>query len=239
MEKILNILMVEDDINLGYLVKENFATKGYYVHLCNDGEEGWRSFQDLEFDLILLDIMMPKRDGFSLAKMIRKNNTDVPIIFLTAKSLEEDKIEGFEIGCDDYVTKPFSARELHMRINAILKRTTSRPHKESLNSKTAIELGMYIFNYESRLLTINAETRSLSTKEADLLLVFAKNINVLINRGEILKSVWGNDDYFASKSMDVYLTRLRKLLKSDPNLEIQNVHGTGFRLMNKGAEVLK
>jgi len=233
MQATINILMVEDDVNLGYLLKENFAGKGLQVHLSRDGEEGWKAFSEFSFDLVLLDIMMPKKDGFSLAKMIRKANEAMPIIFLTAKTFEEDKIEGFTIGCDDYVTKPFSAKELYLRIQAILKRAALKPGPVSLSSQRDIKVGLFVFDYENRRLSlaIGGETKKLSTKEAELLLIFCENRNHLLNRSQILKRVWENDDYFAAKSMDVYLTRLRKLLKPDPGIEIQNVHGTGYRLM--------
>jgi DNA-binding response OmpR family regulator len=232
----VHILMVEDDINLGLLLKENFTARGYQVHLSRDGEDGWQVFRKKEFDLILLDIMMPKKDGFSLAKMIRKENIRVPIIFLTAKNFEEDKIEGFNSGCDDYITKPFSAKELQLRIDAVLKRTAPYQPTVQENKKTVLSIGKFKFDYDNRLLADGDNTRRLSTKEAELLYVLSSNMNTLLNRSAILKRVWSNDDYFTAKSMDVYLTRLRKLLKSDPAIEIQNVHGTGYRMVLKVLE---
>jgi DNA-binding response OmpR family regulator len=233
MDKPIQILMVEDDINLGFLVRENFSAKGYHVHLAHDGNEGWQAFSDRPFDLVLLDIMMPRKDGISLAKQIRRENQHIPIIFLTAKSMEHDKIEGFEAGCDDYMTKPFSAKELQLRISAILRRTLQTAQTEAPAPGSEMQIGRFLFDFENRQLKLGSEARKLSTKEADLLRIFGENINLLLNRNVILNRVWGNDDYFSAKSMDVYLTRIRKILRADPDLEIQNVHGTGFRLLKK------
>lgn len=229
----VKILMVEDDVNLGYLLKENFAQKGYHIQLCRDGNEGLYAAMNGQFDLLILDVMMPKKDGFTLAAQIRKTDQQIPIIFLTAKSLEQDRIMGFNIGCDDYVTKPFSANELLLRIKAILRRTqqSGKIHTEL----HPVRIGKFTFNYTNRHLEYNDQVQNLSTKEADLLQLFCDYRNTLIPRKDILVKVWGSDDYFAGKSMDVYLTRLRKLLKADSSLEIQNVHGTGFRLMEKTA----
>lgn len=229
-EKAVKILMVEDDPHLGYLLKENLESKGFQVHLCTDGEQGYQAFNDFQFGLCILDVMMPKKDGFTLARDIRRKDEQIPIIFLTAKSMQADRLQGFELGCDDYVTKPFSAQELLMRIRAILKRSAGAMRPDMPGEFGSI--GRYTFDYANRLLMIEDETRKLSTKEAELLKLFAENLNALINRKIILTAVWGNDDYFTSKSMDVYLTRLRKILRKDPQLEIQNVHGTGYRLVH-------
>jgi DNA-binding response OmpR family regulator len=225
--------MVEDDVNLGYLLKENFATKGYHIHLCRDGNEGLYEATNNHYDMLILDVMMPKKDGFTLATQIRKTDQQTPIIFLTAKSLEQDRVTGFTIGCDDYVTKPFSANELLLRIKAILRR--SQQSSRITTEHHPVQIGKFTFNYTNRHLQHEDQVQNLSTKEADLLHFFCEHKNILIPRKDILVKVWGSDDYFAGKSMDVYLTRLRKLLKSDTNLEIQNVHGTGFRLMEKPA----
>jgi DNA-binding response OmpR family regulator len=231
MDKSVKILMVEDDVNLGYLLKENFEPKGFFIHLCRDGEEAMYTFLNGSFDLLILDIMLPKMDGFALAAQIRKRDKEIPIIFLSAKSLEEDKLQAFDLGCDDYITKPFSAKELLLRIKAILRRSQSQ-HDLPV-SDLPNQLGRFTFDYMNRNLVLDGLPQKLSTKEAELLKLFCEHKNTLLNRAAILTKVWGNDDYFAAKSMDVYLTRLRKLLKGDPGLEIQNVHGTGFRLVVK------
>ena len=229
MESELKILLVEDDPNLGYLLVENFKTKGIDVHLCADGEAGYNAFNDYKFSLCILDVMMPKKDGFTLARDIRRKDENIPIIFLTAKSMDVDKITGFDIGADDYVTKPFSAQELYMRIKAILKRSSAT--NTSVTNQESWQLGKFQFNHFERTLSNNGQQKRLSSKEADMLKYFAENSNNLVNRKDILLKVWGTDDYFTSKSMDVYLTRLRKLLKEDAAIEIQNVHGTGFKLI--------
>lgn len=226
-----NILMVEDDINLGFLVKENLEAKGYAVQLCENGVDGLKAFKKDQFNLCILDVMMPLKDGFTLAKEIRGLDAQTPIIFLTAKALEKDKIEGFMLGGDDYITKPFSVKELMLRINAILKRTHKERSETSTGSKALI--GKFTFDHTNRLLTIGATTKNLSTKEAELLKILSDNKNALVNRSVILTRVWGNDDFFIAKSMDVYLTRLRKLLRDDPAIEIQNLYGTGFKLVIK------
>jgi DNA-binding response OmpR family regulator len=227
-EETVNILMVEDDPHLGYLLKENFEGKGFLIHLCKDGMEGYDAFRSYQFGLCILDVMLPKKDGFALAREIRHTNQSMPIIFLTARSMQEDKLHGFELGCDDYITKPFSAQELLMRIKAILKRTTPPLQNQK---KPVYQLGDYTFDYNNRLLIFSGEARKLSTKESELLKLFCSNMNSLLLRNLILTKVWGSDNYFASKSMDVYLSKLRKLLREDPRVEIQNLHGTGFKLM--------
>lgn len=223
-----NILIVEDDENLSYLLKENLESKGFLVSICPDGRQGIRLFNQQQFNLCILDVMLPYKDGFTLAKEMRLLKENVPIIFLTSRSLELDKIKGFETGCDDYITKPFSIMELLLRINAVLKRTNGI----DLKSKTDIfNIGKYIFKYSERRLTFPDQTEKiLSTKEAELLRVFCEKESELIHRQYLMHRVWGNDDYFIGKSMDVFITRLRKLLKGDPAIEIQNVYGTGFKL---------
>jgi DNA-binding response OmpR family regulator len=228
MEAGTTILMVEDDPNLGYLLKENFKSKGLDIHLCTDGEAGYEAFLNYQFSLCILDVMLPKKDGFTLARDIRRKDDNIPIIFLTAKSMDDDKITGFDVGGDDYVTKPFSAQELYMRIKAVLKRSSV---PQNVSTTASWQLGKFLFSYTDRILSSEGYQKRLSTKEADILKLFAENRNTLIHRKDILLNVWGVDDYFTSKSMDVYLTRLRKLLRDDPALEIQNVHGTGFKLI--------
>lgn len=223
------ILIVEDDTNLGYLVKENLESKGFVVQLCENGEVGMKAFQEQKFNLCILDIMMPLKDGFSLARAIREVDQHTPIIFLTAKASEKDKEQGFIIGADDYITKPFSVKELILRINAILKRTEAGAYVKANN--TPLEIGKFTFDFPGRELSINGESKKLSSKEAELLKILNDNRNTLVSRSVILTKVWGNDDFFIAKSMDVYLTKLRKLLREDPDLEIQNLYGTGFKLI--------
>lgn len=231
------ILFVEDDLNLGYLVKENLENHCYNVLLCKNGKEGYDVFHSEKPALCILDIMMPVRDGLELARDIRRTDQHVPILFLTSRTNEQDKLEAFNAGADDYVTKPFSMKELLMRIQAILKRTGEREVQER---SPVYYIGNLVFDYTNRKLTAPAaganETKTLSIKEAELLKVLAEQKNKLISRSEILMTVWGNDDFFIAKSMDVYLTRLRKLLRPDPSLEIQNLYGTGFKLVEKAMQ---
>jgi len=225
------ILMVEDDLNLGYLVKENLESKGYEVHLCANGDDGKKAFVNNKFDICLLDVMMPSKDGFSLAKEIRMKDEQLPIIFVTSKASERDKLEGFNLGADDYVTKPFSIKELLLRINAVLKRSMK---EEPIRKQEAqLVVGKFTFDVTNRLLKIGDSQKVLSIKETELLKIFIEHKNLLVNRSVIMNKVWGNDDFFVAKSMDVYITRLRKLLRDDPSIEIQNLYGTGFKLLVK------
>ncbi len=222
-----SILFVEDDQNLGWLLKENLDNRGFNTVWCKDGDEGMRMFQKQKFNLCILDVMMPVKDGFSLSKEIRSVNAEIPIIFLTARGRDEDKIKGFENGGDDYVTKPFSTQELYMRINAILKRTQP---KQATNTKM-MNVGKYTFDHNKMTLQIGDDVKKLSSKEAELLNILASNKNELVQRSTILERVWGNDDYFAAKSMDVYISKIRKLLREDPEIEILNAYGIGFKLI--------
>lgn len=225
----INILLVEDDINLGYLLKNSFEQKGFMVHIGLDGKQGLRMFRQEHFHLCILDIMLPYKDGFMLAEDIKKIDDSVPVIFLTSRSLEMDKVRGFQIGCDDYITKPFSVMELLLRVNAILKRSVLSEFK---NTSTTFQIGKYQFEYSNRILVFPGQKgHSLSLKEAELLRLFSERVNELVHRQYMMNKIWGNDDYFVSKSMDVFITRLRKLLKQDPSIEIQNVYGTGFKLV--------
>lgn len=232
------ILFVEDDINLGYLVKENLELNHFEVVLCKNGKEGYDTFLTEHPALCILDIMMPIRDGLELARDIRRTDQHVPILFLTSRTNEQDKVDAFSAGADDYVTKPFSMKELLMRIQAILKRTGERAAEPK--RPRVYNIGNLVFDYENRKLSVPVtgvdETKTLSIKEAELLKVLCENKNKLISRSEILLTVWGNDDFFIAKSMDVYLTRLRKLLRPDPSLEIQNLYGTGFKLAEKSLQ---
>ena len=225
------ILLVEDDPNLGQILKEYLDIKGYDTELCVDGEAGAKAFKERQFDLCIFDIMLPKKDGFSLAKEIKVADKETPVIFLTAKSMTQDAIEGFKIGADDYITKPFSMEEMLMRIRAILRRSSGKStHKPE---KQVFKIGKFTFDYDVHELTDDQETIKLTSKEAELLKLFCLNINETLDRSTALKIIWRDDSYFNARSMDVYITKLRKYLKSDPDLEILTVRGTGFKLVEK------
>lgn len=226
MEKV-KILLCEDDENLGMLLNEYLQTKGFETELCLDGEAGYKAFTNNSYDFCILDIMMPKKDGFSLAQDIRKLNSNVPILFLTAKTLKEDVLEGFKIGGDDYVTKPFSMEELLYRIEAILRRISVK--KSRITSE--YKLGKFTFDTQKQLLIIDGKVTKLTTKECELLTMLAQNANNILERNYALKTIWVEDNYFNACSMDVYITKLRKLLKDDPNVEIINIHGKGYKLI--------
>jgi DNA-binding response OmpR family regulator len=227
------ILLVEDDINLGDVLRDYLELQDYEVVRAMDGIEGLEIFRLQPFDLLLLDVMLPRKDGFALANEIRQINQQVPIIFLTARGQPEDRVTGFKTGCDDYITKPFSSEELELRIGAILRRckqqeTISQP---STNGNGGIfMLGKYTFDTTNHELRINNKRIGLTTKEVELLRVLCSHKNQLITREKTLKTVWGSDNYFIGRSMDVFITKLRKHLKDDPDISIVNVHGTGFRL---------
>lgn len=225
------ILLAEDDPNLGTVLKDSLELENNYVELFTDGDQAWKAFNKDDFDICILDVMMPIKDGFTLAKEIKKVAPQMPIIFLTAKSMKEDKLEGFKIGADDYITKPFSFEELQLRIHAIMRRVES-----SVIPSDAIDeftIGAYKYIENERSLYINGEATKLTTKEAELLKILAYNKNKIVERDVALKSIWGNDNYFTGRSMDVYITKLRKYLKQDSNLEIVNIHGQGFKLIEK------
>lgn len=219
------ILLVEDDVNLGALVEEYLQSLGYSVKLALNGEEGYRVFISGIFDLCILDVMLPKKDGFTLASEIRSLNENVPIIFLTAKGQNEDRINGFKIGCDDYITKPFISEELSLRIEAILKRCGIKDNKEE-----KFNIGKYTFDPLNQLLIIKDSAQKLTVKEAALLKLLCTNFNNLLPRDKAQKEVWGSSDYFIGRSMDVFITKLRKYLSLDPDVSIQNIHGAGFKL---------
>lgn len=226
--KEVKILLVEDDPGLGFVIQDTLRDRGYTVHLCRDGKEGLKQFHTNQYNLCLLDVMMPKKDGFELAKDIRKITEEIPIIFLTAKSMVEDKIEGFKSGADDYVIKPFSNEELILRIEAVLKRY-SNGQKEDI--KTAeIQIGKFVFNPEEFLLKSPSNERILTKKEAGILKLLAEQKNKVIERELISNMVWGDDSYFVGRSLDVFITKLRKYLSEDKSLSITNVHGVGFKL---------
>lgn len=219
------ILLVEDDPSLGFVIKDNLEMKGYHVTLCPDGESGESTFHQNAFDLCILDVMMPRKDGFTVARNIRKKNQQVPILFVTAKSMLEDKTEGFAAGGDDYITKPFSVEELQMRIEVFLRRSNGKE-----NVDTVFKLGQFVFDSSNLTLSIGSSTRTLTQKESDVLGLLCKNRERVLKREEILKAVWGDDDYFLGRSMDVFISKLRKYLKEDPTVQIVNYHGIGFRL---------
>jgi DNA-binding response OmpR family regulator len=222
------IMLVEDDPNLSTLLRDFLEIIGYKVILCNDGQQAIEKFTD-DVDLCVLDVMMPVKDGFTVASEIKAKSPDVPLIFLTAKSLQEDRIKGFRTGCDDYITKPFSTEELHLRISAILRRC-KKQDDNSINTDSVINLGQYVFDAGNLTLRFNEDTVTLTRKEADLLLLLCQHKNQLLTREFALKRIWGSDDYFIGRSMDVFITKLRKHLKQDPEIAITNVHGVGFRL---------
>lgn len=222
------ILYVEDDQTLGFLTKDNLEISGYEVHHCIDGISALKDFRKYAFDICLLDVMLPEMDGFTLAEKIRINNHEIPIIFLTAKSLKEDRIKGLTIGGDDYITKPYSIEELILKIDIFLKRKYI-PKKEVVNNIPILDFNLDMLNlqlfYKGELI------KKMTQKEANLLALLYENKNQTIKRSDILKKLWGTDDYFLGRSMDVFISRLRKPLKADPNITIENVHGVGFRLI--------
>jgi two-component system, OmpR family, response regulator len=228
MEQKIKLLLAEDDENLGLLLKEYLIAKGFEADLYPDGEAAFKGFMKEHYDICILDIMMPKKDGFSLAKDIRIINADIPILFLTAKNLKDDVIEGFKLGADDYITKPFSMEELIFRIEAILRRTTQ---ESQALAEPVFTLGKYTFDTRKQTLSDGSQTVKLTTKESDLLKLLCQNANKVLERNYALKSIWIDDNYFNARSMDVYITKLRKHLKDEPSVEIINVHGKGYKLI--------
>ncbi len=229
-ETLPHLLLVEDENALGTLLKENLKLAGFIVKLCKNGEEGWEAFQKERFDLCIFDVNMPKKNGFELAGLVREQNQYTPIIFLTANSAEEDKLKGFEIGGDEYMTKPFSTQELIARIRAILKRTSSA-HSDLLANEVIFEIGNLKIDFPNHLMYFEGGERKISATEGDLLRLFIKHKNQLITRNTLLINVWGRDDFYTARNLDVYINKLRKLLKEDSSLEIINIHGSGFKLV--------
>ncbi len=222
----IKILLVEDDTNLGFVIADKLKLDGYKVTLCSNGQDGLLRFADDKYHLCIFDVMMPKKDGFTLARDIRKQDTEIPILFLTAKALTEDKVEGFNAGGDDYLTKPFSFDELTVRVKSLLKRIKIIDEKE----ETKLEIGNYQFDTENFHLSHTEFQKTLTKKEALLLKILAKGINTVVPREDLLTAVWGQDDYFAGRSMDVFITKLRKYFSQDEKISIQNIHGIGFKL---------
>lgn len=232
MDEKLKILLCEDDENLGMLLREYLQAKGYQAVLCQDGEVGYREFAKGKFDIAVLDVMMPKKDGFTLAQEIRQANTEIPIIFLTARALKDDILEGFKIGADDYITKPFSMEELVLRIEAILRRVHGKKAKDA----TVFRIGRFVFDSQKQLLTIGEKQTKLTTKENELLALLCAHSNEILQRDFALKTIWIDDNYFNARSMDVYITKLRKHLKDDDQIEIINIHGKGYKLIVPDAD---
>lgn len=232
MEQQPRILYAEDDTNLSFVTKDNLELAGYHVTHAENGLEAFESFKNGQFDICLLDVMMPIIDGFTLAKKIRRMDEEIPILFLTAKTLEEDKIEGLTLGGDDYIIKPFSIEELKLRIEVFLKRASIKP-KAELPKQFA--LGEYQFDFENLSLKIGGEDITMTQREADVLLMLCRNKDQVVKKSEILLKIWGDDDYFAGRSLDVFISRLRKYLKQDSQIKIENLHGVGFRLVDSVA----
>ncbi len=219
------ILLAEDDLNLGVLLVDYLEAEGYDVKLCKDGELALKAFQGSPFDLCLLDVMMPKMDGFAVAKAIRRVDKAIPVIFITARSMKEDKLKGYDLGADDYITKPFDEEELLWKIRAVIRRIP-----ENRNEKPAeiIPLGRYTFDVHNQSLSIDGKTRRITEKEREILLYLTRHANRLIKRDDMVKDLWGRKDYFLGRSLDVFITKIRRYLNEDPALEIESVFGVGF-----------
>jgi len=220
------ILLVEDDDSLGYVIQDLLHSSGYKTHLARDGKEGLLFFNENKYDLCLIDVMMPKKDGFELAADIKKLNNEVPLVFLTARNQKEDKIKGLKLGADDYITKPFDAEEFLLRIRAILRRVESEHDPVS----NVFSLGSFTFNPETLTLSRQGEDKRLTKKESSLLKLLCEHKGKILERQVVSNLIWGDDSYFVGRSMDVFITRLRKYLKQDESVKISNVHGVGFRL---------
>jgi DNA-binding response OmpR family regulator len=225
----ISILLAEDDINLGQLLQTFLKSKGFNVSLAQNGKIAFEKFNKDQFNFCIFDVMMPEMDGFTLAKEIREIDKKIPILFLTAKAMKEDKLEGFSLGADDYLTKPFAMEELLARINAILRRVDT----PSIDDLSEVKVGSIKYEPEFRLLHLKDEVKKLTTKENQLLQLLVKNQNEILDRHATLRAIWGDDNYFNGRSMDVYIAKLRKALKEDPSVEIMNVHGKGFKLIVK------
>lgn len=221
------ILLVEDDVNLGFVVADQLKSEGYDVTIASDGQEGFQRFNSGNYHLCIFDVMMPKKDGFSLAEDVRKVNKTIPILFLTAKTMTEDKVKGFYVGADDYLTKPFSAAELKARVKALLKRVDISIQEE----EDELKIGKYTYDILNYKLTGPDFEKKLTKKESQVLKMLAKLENQVVHRELILNAVWGKDDYFVGRSLDVFITKLRKYFANDPNVSIENIHGIGFKLI--------
>ncbi|MGM0565843.1 MAG: response regulator transcription factor [Bacteroidota bacterium] len=229
-ENEVKVLLAEDDKNLGNILKNYLIAKGFETDLFPDGKQAWDAFEQETYTFCIIDVMMPVMDGFTLADKIRSRNKEIPMLFLTAKSLQEDKLKGFNLGADDYMTKPFSMEELLARMKAILRRSQEM---EQNKEQRLFTIGKFEFDYDRQVLKDGNEERKLTSKESDLLRLLAQHENDTLDRTEALKKIWHDDSYFNARSMDVYIAKLRKYLKSDPNIELINVHGVGFRLITQ------
>ena len=225
----VKIMLAEDDQNLGTILKAYLEAKGYPTKLFVNGQDALEAYHKEKYDFCVFDIMMPIKDGLTLAKEIRKIDKKIPILFLTAKSMQEDKIAGLEVGADDYLTKPFSMEELLLRIKAIIRRSSV----EGVAPKSIYKIGKYVFDYTRQLLTFESEAIKLTSKEAELLFLLCENMNSVLDRSAALKRIWSDDSYFNARSMDVYIAKLRKYLRKDSSIELLNVHGVGFKLLTK------
>jgi DNA-binding response OmpR family regulator len=223
------VLLLEDDANLGLVLQEHLKLNGYDVTLCPNGEEGTRALAAGHYDLCLVDVMMPKKDGFAFAREVRAANDQIPLIFLTARSLKEDRIEGFRIGCDDYITKPFSVEELQLRIEAVLRRTLR--DEIAADEKTEFEIGDYRFDSVRQILHYKGTERKLTPRESELLRLLCLHLNRTLTRERALRELWGEENYFSGRSMDVFVSKLRKYLKDDSRVSILSIHGKGLRLV--------
>ena len=221
------ILLLEDDPNLGLIVQEHLTLNGYHVTLCVDGQAGSEAYSGGKFDLCLIDVMMPRKDGFTFVKELRSTDEQIPVIFLTAKALREDRITGFKVGCDDYITKPFSVEELLLRIQAVLKRTDPTRHEDE---PAEFQIGRYRFDSRCQLLKLDDVERKLTSRESELLHLLCRHLNRTLPRDFALREIWGDEGYFVGRSMDVFISKLRKHLKDDSRVSILSVHGKGFRL---------
>lgn len=221
------VLLVEDDSSLGFVIKDNLEESGYEVIFSSDGENGWQQFMRHNIDICLLDVMLPKKDGMALAAQIRKKNEKIPILFLTAKSMDDDRIAGFKAGGDDYITKPFNMEELLLRIEVFLKRTRTKSNEVA----EKFNIGSLVFDYNNLLLIDGTHKQQLTQKEADLLQYLCQHANSVVKREDVLMNVWGKEDYFLGRSMDVFMTKIRKYLKDAEDVELQTVHGVGFKLI--------
>jgi DNA-binding response OmpR family regulator len=222
------LLLAEDDESLGFMLKDNLEMSGYDVRLCKDGEKALTAFHNDDHHLCILDVMLPRMDGFSLAQNIRKYNQKIPIVFLTAKNQKDDRIRGFKLGGDDYITKPFSLEELLLRVEAVLKRVYDRP--TMADQKHNFSIGRYLFDFNNQMLDLGEKTIKLTNKEARLLRILVQHKNQVVERDVIMKTIWEDEGYFVARSMDVFISKLRKYLAADPSIRISNVHGVGYRL---------
>lgn len=219
------ILLIEDDPTLAFVVKDSLQNKSYEVVHCSDGETGFQQFMKYNFDMVLLDVMLPKKDGMAVAGQIRKKNETIPILMLTSKTMDDDKIAGFKSGADDYITKPFNMQELLLRIEVFMKRT----RKKEDNNPTGYKIGSLTFNYDNLILFNDSEKHQLTQREAELFRYLCLNANKVLKRDDILLNVWGKEDYFLGRSMDVFITKIRKYIKNQEDVELQTIHGIGFK----------